>query len=261
MPLAACEKLCEEFCEKDDDPPAPTLADISVLDGTWRGTQQDGPIMLLRLLRGRVVGFGYPSEPFLIHTATYNGTFAINGEEFTAEIRAYGRDESSSAYVRQATFFASGTVAPDESMTITYTDLSGVDRSMDLTPYTDTQFPIVQPASIESLKGLWSQTSNDNPVESLNMMGDGSFFGQNANGCTYEGTGTVIDPDYNLYEVALEVSACAAPTANGNYVGYAMLNHPRVGEPSGLLLMVIFGGTGATADRDYAITKVYRRED
>jgi len=265
--LTACdnlgEELCERYCEEETSPPAPTsteLTEVTAIDGDWRGTLPSGLALSLRLLRGRVVGYSVDTTADFI-IATYNGTYMIDDEYFVAEIRAYGPDHSTLEHLRQGTFFAASRIAQNEPLTIMYTDLSGVVRSVELEPYTDPQFQFEAPASLELVDGVWSQTRNGNPIESLTVMSDGSFFGQYANGCAYSGTGSVIDPGYNLYAVELEVAACTTPTASGDYAGYAKLGQPRDGESSDVLLMLTFGGAESAGSREYSMVSFYRREE
>jgi hypothetical protein len=71
------------------------------------------------------------------------------------------------------------------------------------------------------LEAVWTGYDEfGNPVINLAIDSSGSLSGQNAQGCVSAGQLTVIDPEFNLYEIHSEISGCFIA---GSYSGFAFL--------------------------------------
>jgi len=85
--------------------------------------------------------------------------------------------------------------------------------------------------SLDQLEGVWSVTmgfvlggdgiSFENLVVTLTVYSDGSAFGSDTTGCTYNGLFSVIGPKYNFYDLELELSSCGE--RDGLYEGLAFI--------------------------------------
>ena len=72
-------------------------------------------------------------------------------------------------------------------------------------------------SSLAKLEGMWDQDGDG----ILTVDADGTFFEQNKFGCVLTGQVSIIDPDYNVYALAMTVSLCLDD--NGQYTGLGVL--------------------------------------
>jgi hypothetical protein len=71
------------------------------------------------------------------------------------------------------------------------------------------------------VSGTWTvYDDNLNPFATFTIEADGRFFGQNVLGCTSLGQVSLIDQQFNVYDVESTISGC--PIA-GDYAGLATL--------------------------------------
>ena len=71
-------------------------------------------------------------------------------------------------------------------------------------------------SSLDKLTGMW-----DEEFGVLTFDPDGSFFEQDSFGCVFDGQATIIDAEYNVYDLSMTVSMC--DDADGDYSGLAVL--------------------------------------
>lgn len=71
---------------------------------------------------------------------------------------------------------------------------------------------------LTELDGRWFFIDRDG-LETNMSISDGRIIGADSDGCGYQGILTVIDPQYNLFDVVLNVSSC--DSVNGEYSGLA----------------------------------------
>lgn len=93
---------------------------------------------------------------------------------------------------------------------------------------------------LDQLEGVWSVTmaflagvgggvtSFENIVVTLTVYSDGSAFGSDTTGCTYNGLFSIIGPKYNFYDLELELSSCGE--RDGIYEGLAFIGPSPVPE-------------------------------
>lgn len=72
-------------------------------------------------------------------------------------------------------------------------------------------------SSLDKLTGLWDEEFG---VMSFDTFG--GFFMQDTFGCVFEGQVSIIDPDFNVYSLAMSVSSCGAGV-DGQYSGLGIL--------------------------------------
>jgi len=96
---------------------------------------------------------------------------------------------------------------------------------------------------LDQLEGIWSitmgfltgnGTSFQNLVVTLTIYSDGTAFGSDTSGCTYSGIFSVIGPEYNFYDLELELSSCGE--RDGAYQGLAFIGPCCGPEPRGRML-------------------------
>lgn len=76
-------------------------------------------------------------------------------------------------------------------------------------------------SSVSLLTAVWTGYDDlGNPNATFTIDADGSFNGQNAQGCVSIGQFSVIDPLHNLYAVNSDISGCPI---GGTYSGFAVL--------------------------------------
>jgi len=111
-----------------------------------------------------------------------------------------------------------GTIVERDAMSGTWMTDSGESGSFEF--FYDPIF-YERASALDLLAGTW--TSYDeflNPAAIFSIGADGSFSGQNTQGCSSAGRFALVDADFNLYEVQSTVTGCAIA---GNYAGLAFL--------------------------------------
>ena len=108
---------------------------------------------------------------------------------------------------------------------------------------------------LDQLEGVWSVTwgiavggdgtSFENLVVTLTIYSDGSAFGSDTTGCTYNGLFSVIGPEYNFYDLELELSSCGQ--RDGLYEGLAFIGPAPLPE---LTWRMLYFGT-SSHDRSF----------
>lgn len=96
------------------------------------------------------------------------------------------------------------------ALQITCSDNAGIvfDEDISMTPEAD----YGTGSSLNNIAGNYTLSISAGP-NSLNIAADGTIFGMWDSGdqCTVNGRVSIIDPDYNLYDVAWQFSDCTGP--------------------------------------------------
>lgn len=168
------------------------------------------------------------------------GTLNIQGDQLTASMRAFpdGKLDSSpliaeGKFVRYEYILADYTWGDQlGQFQLNYSELNEGSPGLD------------------QLEGIWSVTigfasgtdgiSFENLVVTLTVYSDGSAFGSDTSGCTYSGLFSIIGPNYNFYDLELELSSCGA--RDGQYNGLAFIGPAPLPELNWRTLH--FGTTG-----------------
>ena len=191
------------------------------------GDETDAGVVILH--DGRILG-----EHFLRDASTassYIGTYEVRGAELSGEVREteFQRKqdiERRFTYVESDSIAEdrtlkhrrlSGTLVEHESLQLTFNRADGEDIQVAFR-YDDVY---ERTPSIAQWEGIW-EAIDENGVSSaaLTVDADGSFFGQDLDGCTATGNLTVINPDRNLYGVELTIGVCG--NLDGDYSGFAV---------------------------------------
>jgi hypothetical protein len=131
-----------------------------------------------------------------------------------------------------------GTITGRSTMSGTWTTVSGEGGSFEFAY--DPGF-YERASQLALLEGLWIGYDEFlNPEVTFTIAADGSFNGQNTQGCNSLGQFGVIDASFNLYEVQSTISSCFLA---GDYVGLAFL--ADVLAPNDVLVFAIDNGSRA----------------
>ena len=170
-----------------------------------------------------------------------SGPLTISPESVTASMRVYP-DGKLDAFPLSAT----GSFVPYDSISAEYTwgDESGdfFLRYSDLNEGTP---------GLEKLEGLWGVVMGfvtpgfPNIEVTLTIYSDGTAFGSDTTGCTYSGNFSIIGPQYNFYNLDLELSSCGQ--RDGLYSGLAFIRPCCRPDPAGQAIVI---GT-SSSDRSF----------
>lgn len=196
------------------------LAFDALPGGIWDGTvtnitkNQSSYIQAWVAEHGSARFLYYPSD------AAMSADLEIHGAEFTGVGLAYadsGDPWSDGSLVTE--FAATGTIAERNSITGIWSAASGDSGCFAISRYYDYLYE--ETSAVEFLAGVWT----GNPTLSVDQ--NGSFFGQDAQGCAWAGQFASIDPRFNMYDVIADVSNCGIA---GNYRGLAYRDYVFVPE-------------------------------
>lgn len=193
----------------DGDDGGGGAADAVSANGIWEGTFTEigvGTFSVTGLIyNGRIIAISDSAG------AIYDGTYTVTGNSISGNVTAY---EINGGPFATATI--SGTVSEESAISVKFTTSYGSTGSMSL----DFASIYNRDSSLSLTQGVWSYTSGAYSL-AVAIDGDGSFFGQDSDGCVIGGNIGIIDTGRNLYDVDLLVESCGP--LNGNYDGFAGL--------------------------------------
>ena len=201
--LCACTAPVKESAEQ-------VAVEKTPLDGIWEGSfdiRGRGPYDFHAIhvdgrstavtLQAKAICVGSVSLDDSYYLAKYN-LFALDGAPFDY---ATITGELSQGTIKSHFVTLNG--GDTGSLTITYNDIYEHDSSLSL------------------LEGNWSFTDRDGLVIDFSIDENGVARGQDSDQCEYAGNITIINPNYNVYDVALTINNCGS--VNGKYNGLAYL--------------------------------------
>jgi len=148
----------------------------------------------------------------------FRGALSVTGTELSGTVRAFadeGVNWLDSNHVVDSLIVA--VISERDSISGTWENASGEDGTFEF--FYDLLHE--KDADTNLLEAVWTGYDDiGNPNVTFTIEADGSFAGQNAQGCTSTGQLTVIDPAYNLYEVQSQIANCGI---SGSYSGLAFL--------------------------------------
>lgn len=103
-----------------------------------------------------------------------------------------------------------------------FTTLNGGDTGRLILSYDDLY---EQPSALELLEGDWSFTDRDGLVLEFSIQ-NGAIKGADSDECKYIGDISLINPQYNAYDVVLHISNC--DSVNGKYEGLSYVDNKDV---------------------------------
>ena len=246
--LTACGNSGGNAAPNNSPPPPPPPAADATPGGIWAGVDTGGvDIIALVTESGR---FQYVNEFFDQGT----GNLAVSS----------GNAISSSFQLVTAlgATFDDGTTLADCTLSGTLVERQSMEISTDCTTtaghQTQSTATLTYNALYERDSALTVIAGNyDDDGLVLNIDSNGVIFEQDpSSGCITDGQISVIDPDYNAYDVEFGFSNCSGPNAilNGtNFVGMATLDNTVVPET------LIIAATGEVSDVQAALFGITQR--
>ena len=143
------------------------------------------------------------------------GNVNVAADKFTASLKAY-----IDGNIQASPVTLDGTIETKSGIWGTY------DWDQDFGRFNLIYFPSYEKRSLLSkLEGIWvfNQASSGGMIYTITFTidPDGTLFGSNTVGCTFNGKFKIIDPRYNVYRLLLETSLCG--DLDGTYKGLASL--------------------------------------
>ena len=185
-------------------------SDTSVsANGLWEGTFTEtgvGTYAVSGLLyNGRIIAISESAG------AIYDGSYTMNGGSISGNVKAYQINGG-----QYATATLSGSVTEQSTISVTFSTSYGSTGSMSLS------FNSIynRPSSLSAVAGSWGYTSGTYNL-TLTAQNDGSFFGQDSDGCVISGNIGILDASHNLYSTNVSVASCGV--LNGTYTGFSGL--------------------------------------
>ena len=245
--MAACLALALTGCgggssgdSPPPNPPPPPPAPTDALPGGhWFGTVTNDLHAVTEEYIAMVDENGRFRFVSVDSAVQMSGNFAIAGDTLTGDGTAFADagvvwlDSTSATPVT-----IEGTISTRSEMSGTWVTAAGELGTFEFF-YDPTFYERASPLSL--LAGSWiAYDENLNPQVTFTIAEDGSFVGQNTLGCNSMGRFTVIDADFNLYEVQSTITDCALA---GEYIGLAFLGDLL--EPNDVLILANDNGSRA----------------
>lgn len=213
-------------------------------DGVWIGTATEAGDSY------GVIALVYDNAIYALsdYDALYRGNFSMSGSTLTGNLRAY--DDDFGAFASSS--LSASVVAKESikgSFETTYLDGSGrTSGTMDLTYSALYE----RDSSLSRLGDIWTFSDGFGYDIAVTIQADGSFFGQDSDGCTFTGDATVPDPSVNVYRLT-KVSMSSCGSANGTYSGYGLLtDYQTNGDNNALIAML--------ANNDHMLAAIFVRQ-
>jgi hypothetical protein len=180
------------------------------LDGIWVGSfdiRGRGPYDFYAIHVGeRSTAVSHKAKAMCV------GQVKQNEEYYYAKYNLYALDGSPFDYARLTGEIKDGQIQSH------FTTLNGGDTGRMQLDYSDLYD---QPSSLELLEGEWSFIDRDGLVFKLAIEA-GAISGADSDDCKYAGNVSVINPQYNAYNVMLKISDC--DSVNGEYEGLSYID-------------------------------------
>lgn len=192
-------------------PPPPVDA---LPGGLWEGTVTiDETLVPVGLMgvstdAGEIRLFDDEGRFYFANTNTSGDSFTGGARVFAAPGTAFADDSL------VTTGRVDGTIVERGRLTGTFTLDSGDSMEFDV-DYNDLY---ERNSSLALIGGMWVDLSET----VFNVDADGIIFAQDSLGCVYDGVVSVIDPDFDAYDIAISVSQCA--DFDGAYQGLGVLD-------------------------------------
>lgn len=177
-------------------------------NGFWEGSfteDGEGTFHVEGLLyNGRIIAVSESAG------VVYDGSYTLSGNNLSGNLTVY---RISGSVIGTATI--SGTVTEKSSISASFSTSVGSKGTISLS------FNSLynRDSSLSLIAGFWDSTIG--AALTIVIENDGTFFGQDSDGCVLSGEISILDAEYNLYDVNLSVASCGV--SNGSYDGFATL--------------------------------------
>ena len=239
LALAGCGGGSSGDSPPPNPPPPPPAPTDALPGGHWFGTVTNDLHAVTEEYIAMVDENGRFRFVSVDSAVQMSGNFAIAGDTLTGDGTAFADagvvwlDSTSATPVT-----IEGTISSRSEMSGTWVTAAGELGTFEFF-YDPTFYERASPLSL--LAGSWiAYDENLNPQVTFTIAEDGSFVGQNTLGCNSMGQFTVIDADFNLYEVQSTITDCALA---GEYIGLAFLGDLL--EPNDVLILANDNGSRA----------------
>lgn len=199
--VSACTSPVKEQSED-------VVVEKNPLDGIWEGSfdiRGRGPYDFHAIHVG-----GQSTAVTLEAKAICVGSVSLNGNYYLAKYNLFALDGAPFDYATLTGELHEGTINSH------FVTLNGGDTGSLTISYNDIY---EQDSSLDQVAGKWSFIDRDGLVIELAIDEFGIAQGQDSDQCEYDGEVTIINADYNVYEVVLDISNCGS--VDGKYKGMA----------------------------------------
>lgn len=205
--IGACSMPVKEQVSEEAHPVA---IEKTQLDGIWVGSfdiRGRGPYDFYAIHVGeRSTAVSHKAKAMCV------GQVSQDEGYYYAKYSLYALDGSPFDYAR-----LTGEIN-DKQIQSHFTTLNGGDTGRMQLSYSDLY---EQPSSLERVEGEWSFSDRDG-LEFDVIIENGVIKGSDSDDCKYLGNVSIINPQYNAYDVVLKISNC--DSVNGSYQGLSYID-------------------------------------
>jgi ABC-type cobalt transport system substrate-binding protein len=165
------------------------------------------------LYNGRIIAISESAETI------YDGSYTVSDNNISGSLRIYESNGNGEPF---ATAIFSGTVTEQESMSLSF-DTSYINGTIYYTRGTvSLSFNDIynRKSSLELVEGTWNYTSDDYSI-TITVQSDGTYWGQDSDGCVISGSIGLLNTSHNLYDMNTSIESCGE--TNGSYTGFSFL--------------------------------------
>lgn len=196
-------------------PPSETTPADESAAGIWRGSVTSGG--------NTYQSTGLVSEADDVRLITtgstqISGTIDVKGKNFTAVLRSYAPPTFYYSITAPIHGTSTGTINQTSALLGNINLLDGT--TYNLTFNYDALYE--RDSSLAAVAGNYSRSDGAGLTVTYSIDGAGVFTGSDTNGCVMNGNVSIINSDFNMYEVKVAVTNCGQ--VNGNYKGLAALD-------------------------------------
>ena len=186
------------------------------IDGIWSGEfdiSGRGPYDFTAVhINGHAFAYSQNAKTMCVGTAMFDGEnfisryalFALDGGPFdTATITGKLKEET-----KLFTHFVTSSGGETGALNIVYDPVYDTSSSLELTA------------------GNWAYTDRDDLTTEFSIAEEGTISGNDSDDCEYLGYIDVINSEYNVYKVKVEITECSS--VNGEYEGVSFLQDEKL---------------------------------
>ncbi len=241
--VAGCIALMLAACSNDnpDELFGPGSPINAAVGGLWDGTGTDDlePGLVVRIIG--VVAEDGRAQYFKVDTNTGRPDFTDDGVQFAGIITSLANSISGNIriYAPIGTTFANGATVANGTLNGDILERESIEgvwtaESGDMGDFSQLFSDLYdRDSSLDVTQGAWTGTSSIGGVLALSISASGTIFsGVDSNGCIYTSAAddgvNIIDPDFNVYEVNINITNCGP--LNSSYSGLGYTSDGSLGE-------------------------------
>ena len=188
-----------------------TFSSHASLDGIWRGDfdiEGRGPFDFTALhINGKAYAYSRRAR------ALYSGSVERDGETVTSTYTLFLRGG-----LTLDVAIITGELKEENRIASHFVTMNGGNTGALHLAY-DEAYDI--PSSLHRLSGVWSHIDGNNQTIEFKIDSRGQIKGHDSKNCEYLGKLDVIEPDHNVYEVAVQIRGCGS--VSGDYEGASFM--------------------------------------